>query len=214
MMETPLNSWLLFDHSPRYAPETELVSRTPSGDVERTTYAAFGRRTQQLMHALDHLGLAPGDRVATLAWNSARHLEAYFGVPCTGRVLHTLNVRVSPEELAFMLDDADDRAVLVDADLLPHLEQALALVPSPAHIIVLGAQGARHVVAGRRRLRGPPGGRADRLPTPRDRRTCAHGALLHVGDHRKTQGRRLHPSLHLPPRTGRHLPCRHVDRAG
>ena len=92
------------------------------------------------MHALDHLGLAPGDRVATLAWNSARHLEAYFGVPCTGRVLHTLNVRVSPEELAFMLEDADDRAVLVDPDLLPHLEQALALGPSPAHIIVLGDQ--------------------------------------------------------------------------
>ncbi len=138
MMETPLNAWLLFDHSPRHAPEAEIVTRTPSGDVERSTYAAFGRRTQQLMHALDHLGLEPGDRVATLAWNSARHLEAYFGVPCTGRVLHTLNVRVSPEELAFMLEDADDRAVLVDADLLPHLEQALALGPSPAHIIVLG----------------------------------------------------------------------------
>jgi acyl-CoA synthetase (AMP-forming)/AMP-acid ligase II len=142
MMETPLNSWLLFDHSPRYAPQAELISRTPSGTVERTTYAAFGQRTQQLMHALDHLGLAPGDRVATLAWNSARHLEAYFGVPCTGRVLHTLNVRVSPEELAFMLEDADDRAVLVDADLLPQLEQALALVPSSSSIrvIVLGDQ--------------------------------------------------------------------------
>ena len=131
MMETPLNAWLLFDHSPRHAPEAELVSRTPSGDVERSTYAEFGRRTQQLMHALDHLGLEPGDRVATLAWNSARHLEAYFAVPCTGRVLHTLNVRVSPEELAFMLEDADDRAVLVDPDLLPLLEQALALGPSP-----------------------------------------------------------------------------------
>jgi fatty-acyl-CoA synthase len=99
--------------------------------VERGTYAAFGRRTQQLMHALDRLGFEPGDRVATLAWNSARHLEAYFGVPCTGRVLHTLNVRVSPEELAYMLEDADDRAVLVDPDLLPLLEQALALGPSP-----------------------------------------------------------------------------------
>ena len=97
MMETPLNAWLLFEHSPRHAPEAELVSRTPSGEVERSTYAAFGRRTQQLMHALDRLGLEPGDRVATLAWNSARHLEAYFGVPCTGRVLHTLNVRVSPK---------------------------------------------------------------------------------------------------------------------
>jgi acyl-CoA synthetase (AMP-forming)/AMP-acid ligase II len=139
MMETPLNSWLLFDHAPLHAPEAEVVSRTPSGDVERHTYAAFGRRTQQLMHALDHLDLPPGCRVATLAWNSGRHLEAYFAVPCTGRVLHTLNVRVSPEELAYMLGDADDRAVLVDPDLLPQLEQALALVsPSaPIRVIVL-----------------------------------------------------------------------------
>src|SRR6202522_3326996 len=137
MMETPLNAWMLFDHSPRHAPEAELVSRTPTGEVERSTYAAFGGRTQQLMHALDRLGLAPGDRVATLAWNSTRHLEAYFAAPCTGRVLHTLNVRVSPEELAYLLGDADDRAVLVDPDLLPLLEQALAHVPRPDHVIVL-----------------------------------------------------------------------------
>src|SRR5271154_5664500 len=148
MMETPLNSWLLFDHSPRYAPEAELVSRTPSGEVERTTYAAFGRRTQQFMHALDHLGLAPGDRVATLAWNSARHLEAYFGVPCTGRVLHTLNVRVSPEELAYMLMDAGDRAVLVDPDLLPQLELAFQHIPPLDHVIVLGGQVPDTSIAG------------------------------------------------------------------
>jgi fatty-acyl-CoA synthase len=139
MMETPLNAWLLFEHSPNHAPEAEIVSRSPSGGVERQTYAAFGRRTQQLMHALDHLGLGPEDRVATLAWNSSRHLEAYFAVPCTGRVLHTLNVRVSPEELAFLLGDADDRAVLVDSDLLPFLERALAHpdAPKPDRVIVL-----------------------------------------------------------------------------
>ncbi len=79
--------------------------------------------------------------MATLAWNSSRHLEAYFAVPCTGRVLHTLNVRVSAEELAFLIQDADDRAVLVDPDLLPLLEQALAQVPSPpTHVIVLDAK--------------------------------------------------------------------------
>ncbi len=141
MMETPLNSWLLFAHGPAHAPEAELVSRSPSGEIDRLTYAEFGRRTQQLMHALAGLGLGPGDRVATLAWNSSRHLEAYFAVPCTGRVLHTLNVRVSAEELAFLIQDADDRAVLVDPDLLPLLEQALAQVPSPpAHVIVLDAK--------------------------------------------------------------------------
>ena len=138
MMETPLNSWLLFDHSPRYAPETELVSRTPSGDVERTTYAAFGRRTQQFMHALDHLG--PG----------ARRPGGHAGVEqrpsprgVLRRPLH--RARAPHPQRAGVARGAgvhaggrDDRAVLVDADLLPHLEQALALGPAPAHIIVLG----------------------------------------------------------------------------
>ena len=68
MMETPLNAWMLFDHSPRHAPEAELVSRTPSGEVERSTYAAFGERTQQLMHALDRLGFV--DRTVTLEYVS------------------------------------------------------------------------------------------------------------------------------------------------
>jgi fatty-acyl-CoA synthase len=140
MMETPLNAWLLFDHSPNHAPDAELVSRSPSGQLHRSTYAEFGRRTQQLMHALDHRGIERGERVATLAWNSTRHLEAYFGVPCSERVLHTLNVRVSAEELAFMLQDAEDRAVLVDPDFLPLLEQALALAGPIDHVVVLGAE--------------------------------------------------------------------------
>jgi fatty-acyl-CoA synthase len=140
MMDTPLNAWLLFDHSPKHAPEAEIVTRTPSGLVTRQTYAEFGRRTQQLMHALDHLGLEHGDRVATLAWNSGNHLAAYFGIPCTGRVIHTLNIRVSPEELAFMIGDAGDRAVLVDPDLLPLLERALEHVDAPEHVIVFGGE--------------------------------------------------------------------------
>jgi fatty-acyl-CoA synthase len=138
MMDLPLNAWLLFDNAPAHAPHAELVSRTPTGAVERQTYADFGRRAQQLMHALDGLGLERADRVATLAWNSARHLEAYFGVPCSGRVLHTLNVRLSAEDLAYMISDAGDRAVLVDADLLPLLEEALAFLPPMDHVIVLG----------------------------------------------------------------------------
>jgi fatty-acyl-CoA synthase len=140
MMDTELNAWLLFDHSPRHAPDVELVSRSPAGALERRTYGEFGRRTQQLMHALDGLGMDRGERVATLAWNSSRHLEAYFAVPCTERVLHTLNIRVSPEELAYMLGDADDRAVLVDPDLLPLLEQAFEHTPPVDHVIVLGAE--------------------------------------------------------------------------
>ncbi|MFF3149372.1 AMP-binding protein, partial [Streptomyces sp. NPDC057927] len=126
MMETPLNTWLLFGHAPRYFPDTEVVTRLPDGRVHRYTYAAFARRAQQLMHALDALGLAPDDRVATLAWNGYRHLEAYWAVPCTGRVLHTLNLRLSPEDLAYIIGDADDRAILADPDLLPLLEKVHA----------------------------------------------------------------------------------------
>ncbi|MFI6566077.1 long-chain fatty acid--CoA ligase [Streptomyces sp. NPDC050534] len=137
MMDTPLTTWLLFGHAPRYFPDTEVVTRFPDGHVHRYTYAAFARRAQQLMHALDALGLEPGDRVATLAWNSYRHLEAYWAIPCTGRVLHTLNLRLSLEDLAYVIDHADDRAVLVDPDLLPLLEKVHARG---------GLSGVRHLV--------------------------------------------------------------------
>ena len=137
MMDTPLNSWLLFENAPVHAPRGELVSRAPDGTVERHTYAEFGTRTRQLMHALDALGLPAGATVGTLAWNSARHLEAYFGVPCTGRVLHTLNLRLCGEDLAFIIADGGDRAVLVDPDLLPLLEQALERLPPLDSVVVL-----------------------------------------------------------------------------
>jgi acyl-CoA synthetase (AMP-forming)/AMP-acid ligase II len=97
---------------------------------------------QRLMHALDGLGLERGDRVATLAWNSHRHLEAYFAVPCTERVLHTLNLRLSPEDLRYIIGHADDRAVLVDVDLLPVLEEVHRRggLAGVRHIVVLGEE--------------------------------------------------------------------------
>ena len=136
MMDAPLTSWLLFSHAATHFAGTEVVTRLGSGEVHRYTYADFAHRSQQLMHALDRLGIQPGERVATLGWNSYRHLECYFGVPCAGRVLHTLNVRLSPAELGWIIADADDRAIFVDADLLPLLEQ----VPAADR------RGVRHVV--------------------------------------------------------------------
>ncbi len=132
-----LNAWLLFEPGPTNCPDAEIVSRRPDGTIERRTYREVGLRTQQLMHALDGLGLDSSRPVATLAWNGASHLEAYLAVPCTGRILHTLNVRLSPEELAFILEDADDQAVLVDADFLPLLEQVQNLVAEMPPIVVL-----------------------------------------------------------------------------
>jgi fatty-acyl-CoA synthase len=150
MMDTPLNSWLLFGHGPRHFPDTEVVTRFPDGSVHRYTYADFGRRAQQLMHALDALGLERGAKVATLAWNGYRHLEAYWAVPCTGRVLHTLNVRLSPDDLAYIIKHADDRAILVEKDLLPLLERVRERggLAGVEHVVVLDER-YEELIAGR-----------------------------------------------------------------
>jgi fatty-acyl-CoA synthase len=136
-MGDQLNAWLLFDPGSVHCPDAEIVTRRSDGSIDRVTYAELGLRTQRLMHALDDLQLDRSRPVGTLAWNGARHLEAYLAVPCTGRVLHTLNVRLSPEELAFILKDADDQAVLVDVDFLPLLEQVRDLVGELPPVIVL-----------------------------------------------------------------------------
>jgi fatty-acyl-CoA synthase len=138
MMDVPLTTWLLFAPAQRHHHRSEIVTRLPSGEIHRYTYGEFAGRTQQLMHALDALGVGPGERVATLAWNSYRHLEAYFAAPCSGRVLHTLNVRLSVDELVFIMNDAQDSVVLVDPDFLPLLEEALPSVPTVRQVVVLG----------------------------------------------------------------------------
>ena len=139
-MDLPLNAWLLFENASSHAAHAELVSRHPDGRIDRLSYRELSARTHQLIGALDLLGVPPGATVATLAWNSARHLEAYFAVPMSGRVLHTLNLRLSPEELAFIISDADDACVLVDPDLLPLLESALALISTRPQIVVLASE--------------------------------------------------------------------------
>jgi fatty-acyl-CoA synthase len=139
MMPTQLNSWLLFQNAATHFGEVEVVSRVEGG-IHRYTYADFSRRAQQLMHALDCLEVAPGERVATLAWNHYRHLECYFAVPCTGRVLHTLNVRLSAEDLTYIIEHADDRVIFVDPDQVATLEKLAPALAQVRHIVVLGAE--------------------------------------------------------------------------
>ncbi len=137
MMDIPLNSWLLFAHAESHDCHAEIVTREVGGSVVRHTYGEWAARTQQLMHALDGLGLPAGARIATLAWNGHRHLEAYFAVPCTGRVLHTGNVRLSSDELLYLLRHAEDRAVLIEPDLLHLLEPIRDELTDVEHVIVL-----------------------------------------------------------------------------
>jgi len=103
--------------------DREIVTRLPDKSFHRYTYKDMARRAKQLAVALGKLGLERGDRVATLCWNNYQHMEAYFGVPCGGFVLHTLNLRLHPGDLAYIAAHADDRAVIVDRSLLPLLEK-------------------------------------------------------------------------------------------
>ena len=154
--------------------------------------------------------------VASLAWNHYRHLEAYFGVPCSGRVLHTLNARLSVDELAYIIDHAQDRVLLVDADLLPIVEQLAGRIPSVKTVIVLDHQlpSGFDVDGEVLRLRGAALGRTDGVRAARHRRARADGPLLHVGHDRAAEGRRVHPPVDLPPRARRDLGRRPRHRAG
>jgi fatty-acyl-CoA synthase len=150
MMEIELNAWLLYSHLRTVFAETEVVSQAVDGSRHWTTYGEVDRRAHQLMHALDGLGLERGVPVATLAWNGYRHLEAYVAIPCSERIMHTLNPRLSAEDLAFIVGHARDRAILVEADLVPVLEQVHALggLAGVDHLIVLDAKAPASTLPG------------------------------------------------------------------
>ena len=138
MMDVPLTLSAIFRHAEQVFPRREIVTRRADRSIHRYTNADFSDRTRRLGRALQRLGIAPGDRVATLGWNHAQHLEAYFGVPLMGGVLHTLNLRLHPDELAYIVNDADDQVVLVDESLLSLWAQ-VAPKTKVRHVIVVGA---------------------------------------------------------------------------
>ncbi|MBI3217030.1 MAG: long-chain fatty acid--CoA ligase [Mycobacterium sp.] len=113
--------------------------RDADGSVTRSTFGEVIGRADKLANALSRLGIGPGDRVATLCWNTAEHLEAYLAVPCMGAVLHTLNLRLAADQLAYIINHARDRVVIVDDSLVPLLEQVLPDVAGVEHFIVVGA---------------------------------------------------------------------------
>jgi len=119
MMDFPLTLDVLFRRAGTLYGSAEIVSRMPDKSVTRITYGDFDRRTRKLAAALAELGLRKHDRVATLLWNHNAHLEAYFGIPLAGGVLHTLNLRLHPDEIAYIAAHANDRFVIVDDVLLP-----------------------------------------------------------------------------------------------
>ena len=122
MQGQPLLISSIIDFAERHHPNGEIVSRRVEGDIHRTTYVDLAKRSRQLARALDGLGLAHGERVASLAWNGYRHLEMYFGVSGSGRVLHTLNPRLHPDQIVWIANHAEDAALCFDLTFLPIIQ--------------------------------------------------------------------------------------------
>jgi fatty-acyl-CoA synthase len=136
MQDFPLTLPHLFERAERLHAEKHVVTAT-AGGRQHTTYGVWAERTRCLGGVLDALGVGAGGRVGTFAWNTARHLELYFAVPCTGRVLHTLNIRLSPEQLAYVVNHACDEVVFVDRSLARLLFPLVGELPTVKHLVVM-----------------------------------------------------------------------------
>ncbi len=136
MMNYPLTLIHLLERAGNVFPEGEIVSRLPDRSLQRYTYADFYRRTRTLAAALQKAGLRRGDRVATLMWNHYVHVESYFGIPAAGGVTHTLNLRLAPQDIAYIVNHARDRFLVVDDILLPLYEKIKSFVQFERVIVV------------------------------------------------------------------------------
>src|SRR5437763_12164960 len=128
MMNYPLTLAPVLERAGKMFPGREIVSRLPDRSFHRYTYSDFYDRARRLAECLTSSGLQRGERVATLMWNHYIHLEAYFGIPVAGGVLHPLNLRLHPNEVAYIANHAQDRFLIVDDVLLPVLEKFVAKV--------------------------------------------------------------------------------------
>jgi acyl-CoA synthetase (AMP-forming)/AMP-acid ligase II len=159
MMDYPLTLTHFFERSRRLFPTKPLATRVPGQPLFRYTYADFADRVCRLAGALPGLGVGPGDRVGTFAWNSHRHLELYWAAPLSGAVLHTVNIRLSPRDIAYIVNHAGDRVLFVDASLWPVIEalrpelrtvQRYVVLPDAAAALPAGAADYEALLAGAR----------------------------------------------------------------
>ena len=137
MMDYPLTLQHFFNRAVRIFSRKEIVTQTDSG-LHRYTFHAWGKRTQQLAHALHNAGVKQGDRIATFGWNTYRHLELYFAIPCMGAVLHTLNIRLFADQLVYIINNAEDQIIFVDGDLVPILESLVDQLTTVKQYVIMG----------------------------------------------------------------------------
>ena len=148
MQDVPLTVTRILQHGMSIHGKSTITTWTGEPEPQRRSFAEAGARATQLANALrDELGVRADDRVATLMWNNAEHVEAYFAIPSMGAILHTLNLRLPVEQLAWIVNHAADRVVIVNGSLLPLLAPLLPHLPSVAHVVVSGP-GDRSVLDG------------------------------------------------------------------
>ncbi|MDB5466224.1 MAG: medium-chain-fatty-acid--CoA ligase, partial [Phenylobacterium sp.] len=137
MQDWPLTVDKILDHAKAWHGDVEIVSRSVEGPIVRTTYAEAHTRAKRLSNALTSLGVQTGDRVATLAWNTARHLEAWYGIMGIGAVCHTLNPRLFADQLCYIIHHAEDKIIFTDLSFVPTLAEHRARMPTVEHVVVM-----------------------------------------------------------------------------
>jgi len=137
MMDRPLLISSLIEYAAGYHADTEIVSRSVEGPIHRYTYTGLNQRSKQLAQALAALGVKEGDRIATLAWNGYRHLELYFGVSGSGAICHTINPRLFPEQIAYIVGHAEDSYLFVDLTFMPLIEALAGKLTSLKSVVVM-----------------------------------------------------------------------------
>ncbi|EWM12700.1 medium-chain fatty acid--CoA ligase [Kutzneria sp. 744] len=150
MQDVPLTLDMVLRRCRETGANIEVVSVTPAGTV-RTTWGEIGRRATALAGVLDVLNVAPGGRVATFAWNTHRHVELFLGVPCAGRVVHGVNVRLTADEIAYQLRNAQDEVLFVDASLTDRLAEFADRLPVREVVVLDDGAPVNPVFAGSRR---------------------------------------------------------------
>ena len=136
MMDVPLSLSHIFNRAEHLFPDKEVVTATPTGR-ERTSYGQWAERTRRLGGALDNLGITSDGRVATFSWNTARHLELYFAPPCTGRVAHTLNLRLFPDQLTYIVNHAEDEVIFLDQSVAGLLWPLMEQFETVRHVVLM-----------------------------------------------------------------------------
>jgi len=136
MMDTPLSLIHLFNRATRLFADKQVLTATPTG-IQRITYSEWGERTRRLGGVLDDLGISDDGRVATFAWNTARHLELYFAPPCTGRVSHTLNLRLFPEQLTYIVNHGEDEVIFLDHSVAGLIWPLMETFQTVRHVVLM-----------------------------------------------------------------------------